>query len=166
MSAKLARCMVNLAQPKTGNLVLDPFCGTASILIEAGLMGCRVLGLDVQRQMVEGSIQNLLYHDLNPEGIVVADARQLPFSKVDCVVTDPPYGRSATTLGFSTHQIIKDFLIAMKKSLPKNGKICIASPKSVRLSEIGVALGFNHVESHFYYVHKSLTREIAVFERT
>lgn len=166
MSAKLARCMVNLTQPKTGNLVLDPFCGTASILIEAGLIGCRVIGLDVQRQMVEGSLQNLLYYDLNPEGIVVADARQLPISKVDCVVTDPPYGRSSTTLGLSTQQIINDFLIVIENSLPKRGKICIASPKSVGLGEIGKALGFNHLESHFYYVHKSLTREIAVFERT
>jgi len=80
--------------------------------------------------------------------------------------TDPPYGRSATTLGLSTQQIIKDFLTAMEKSLPKSGKVCIASPNSVGLGGIGVALGFNHVESHFYYVHKSLTREIAVFERT
>ena len=48
MPAKLARCMVNLAQPRKDYLVLDPFCGTASILVEAWLVGCRVVGFDVQ----------------------------------------------------------------------------------------------------------------------
>jgi len=146
-------------------LVLDPFCGTASILIEAGLIRCRIIGFDVQRHMVKGSLQNLIYYNLIPEGMAVADARHLPITKVDCIVTDPPYGRSATTLGCSTQQIIKDFLLAIDNRLPKGGKICISSPKTVGLGEIGKNLGFKHEESHFFYVHRSLTREIAIFER-
>jgi len=164
MPAKLARCMVNLAQPKADELVFDPFCGTASILIEAGLIGCRVMGMDVQRYMVKGSLRNLLCYSVRPEGMVVADAQSLPVAKVDCVVTDPPYGRSATTLGRSTQQIVKDFLSSVEDSLRKGKRICIASPKSVKVGEIGKGLGFRHVESHFAYVHRSLTREIAVFE--
>lgn len=166
MTAKLAKCMVNLARPKVGELVLDPFCGTASILVEAGLIGCRIMGLDVQHHMVVGSLKNLHYYKINPEAVIVADARQLPITRVDCVVTDPPYGRAATTLGFKTQKIIKDFLLEIENKLPRGGRICIASPKSVGLSKIGVDLGLNHLESHFYYVHRSLTREIAVFERT
>lgn len=165
MPAKLARCMVNLAQPKAHELVLDPFCGTATILVEAGLMGCRVVGLDVKRHMVKGSLQNLLYYNVKPEGMAVADAQHLPIVKVDHVVTDPPYGRSATTLGRSTQQIVEDFLSTIQDGLPRRKRICIASPKSVKISEIGEELGFRHVESHFAYVHGSLTREIAVFER-
>ncbi len=164
MPAKLARCMVNLAQPKTGDLVLDPFCGTATLLIEAGLIGCRVMGMDVQRYVVKGGLRNLLYYNVKPEGMVVADATQLPIAKVNCIVTDPPYGRSTVTLGRSTKQIIKNFLSAVKGILPKSRRICIASPKSVRIGKIGEELGFKHVESHFAYVHRSLTREIAVFE--
>lgn len=166
MPAKLARCMVNLAQPKAGELVLDPFCGTATILVEAGLMGCRVMGFDVQSHMVKGSLQNLLYYGVKPEGMAVADARCLPITETDCIVTDPPYGRLATTLGGMTKQIVKDTLTAIDDKLLKGRRICIASPKSIRISEIGEQLGFKHVESHFVYVHRSLTREIAVFERT
>lgn len=166
MPAKLARCMVNLAQPKASELVLDPFCGTASLLIEAGLMECRVVGLDVQRYMVEGSLRNLLYYNVRPEGMAVADAQHLPIDKVDCVVTDPPYGRSATTLGRSTQQIVEDFLSSIEDRLHRGKRICIASPKSVGVGKIGEELGFKHVESHFAYVHRSLTREIAVFERS
>lgn len=164
LPAKLARCMVNLAQPKAGEVVLDPFCGTGSILVEAGLMGCRVLGLDVQRHMVEGSLRNLLFHKVEPEGMAVADARRLPVSEADCIVTDPPYGISATTLGWSTKQIVKGFLAEIGERLPEGKRICIASPKTVGVGEIGKGLGLKHVESHFAYVHRSLTREIAVFE--
>jgi tRNA (guanine10-N2)-dimethyltransferase len=166
MPAKLARCMVNLAQPKIGDLVLDPFCGTASILLEAWLLGCRVVGFDVQQRMVRGSLQNLLYYGAKPEGIAVADARHPPVAKVDCIVTDPPYGRSATTLGWETRQIVEDFLSAIGDTLRKGRRICMASPKSIRIGKIGKELGFKHLESHFVYVHRSLTREIAVFERT
>ena len=166
MPAKLARCMVNLAKPKIGELVLDPFCGTASIPVEAGLIGCRVMGLDVQRHMVEGSLKNLLYYGVKPEGMAVADARHLPVSKADCIVTDPPYGRSATTLGLTTGEVVYDMLREVIDVLPGEGRICMASPKSIRIGRMGKALGFRHVESHYVYVHRSLTREVAVFERT
>lgn len=163
--AKLARCMVNLAKPKAGELVLDPFCGTGSLLVEAGLIGCKVLGFDVQRRMVKGSLQNLAYYGVKPEGMIAADARRLPVKEVDCIVTDPPYGRSATTLGLSTEQLVRDFLSTAQESVRKGHRICIASPKSIRIGEIGRELGFKHVESHLVYVHRGLTREIAVFER-
>ena len=166
MMAKLARAMVNLAQPKVGNLVLDPFCGTAGILVEAGLIGCRVIGFDAKPHMLRGGLQNLLHYGIEPEGMVVADARHPPVSKVDCIVTDPPYGRSASTLGMSTRRIVEDFLSAVEDKLPKGGRICMASPKSIRIDEAGEEAGFKHLESHFVYVHGSLTREIAIFERT
>ena len=166
MAAKLARCMVNLAQPKAGELVLDPFCGTATMLVEAGLIGCRVIGFDVQSRMVKGSLQNLLYYGVHPEGMVVADARHLPIANTDCIVTDPPYGKLATTLGWNTRQIVEDTLSMIDDKLPKGRRICMASPKSIKIGEIGEQLGFKQVESHFVYVHRSLTREIVVFERT
>jgi tRNA (guanine10-N2)-dimethyltransferase len=166
MPAKLARCMVNLAQPKVGELVVDPFCGTASMLIEAGLIGCRVLGFDVKRRMVKGSLQNLLCYGVKPEGVAVADARHLPAVKADCIVTDPPYGRSATTLGWSIQQIMRDFLLTVEDRLSRGRRMCTASPKSIDVGKMGKELGFKHVESHLVPVHRSLTREIVVFERT
>lgn len=165
MPAKLARCMVNLARPRAGDLVLDPFCGTASILIEAALVGCRVMGCDVKRHMVRGSLQNLSHFNIKPEGLAVADARALPFTQADCVVTDPPYGRSATTMGSTTKQIVHDSLSAIVDVLRRGGRICMAAPKTAQIGKVGEELGYRRVESHLVYVHRSLTREIAVFER-
>jgi tRNA (guanine10-N2)-dimethyltransferase len=165
MPAKLARCMVNLAKPKTGELVFDPFCGTGSMLIEAALIGCRVLGSDIQRRMVKGSLKNMAHFNIKPESLLVADARTPPIRKVDCVVTDPPYGRSATTLKRTTKQLVEEALMAVSDMLSKGKRVCMAAPKTLNIGRIGTTLGYKHLESHFVYVHRSLTREIAVFEK-
>ena len=166
MPAKLARVMVNLAQPNKGDLVLDPFCGTGGMLVEAGLIGCRVLGFDAKPHMLRGGLKNLLHYGINLEGVAIADARYPPVAKVDCIVTDPPYGRSASTLGASTIRIVEDFLSAVGDKIPRGRRICMASPKTIRIADSGEKAGFKHLESHFVYVHRSLTREIVVFERT
>lgn len=166
MPAKLARVMVNLAQPRKYDLVLDPFCGSSGMLVEAGLIGCRVVGFDAKPHMLRGGLTNLRHYGIDPEGVTVADARHPPISKVDCIVTDPPYGRSASTLGTVTLRIVEDFLSVARDILPRGARICMASPKSIDLGELGEKAGFQHLESHYVYVHRSLTREIVVLKRT
>ncbi|HDO41392.1 MAG TPA: hypothetical protein ENH03_00630 [Candidatus Bathyarchaeota archaeon] len=166
LTPKIARCMVNLAQSKAGDLVLDPFRGTGSLLIEAGLMGCRVMGFDVKRHMAEGSLKNLRFFGVEPEWLAVADARRPPLAtgSIDRIVTDPPYGTAASTLGFPVRELIESFFSAATNILRGEGMICIAAPKTIKIHEIGPKYGFKHLESHFIYVHRRLTREIAVFK--
>lgn len=165
MQAKLARCMVNLARPRRGESVLDPFCGTGSTLIEAAVIECRPLGLDIQRRMAKGTLRNMKHFNVRPEGLIVADARCIPITKIDCVVTDPPYGISSTTLKRTTRQIVEELLSEIRTLLKKGHRICIAAPKTLGVGSVGSALGYKHLESHFVYVHRSLTREVAVFEK-
>jgi len=165
MTPKLARCMVNLSRAKAGSIVLDPFCGTGSILIEAALIGCRILGTDIQRIMVKGALRNFLYFGIDPEGVIVADAKNLPIKSVDFVVADPPYGRSATTMKRTTKQIIEDTLKDLHPIIKSGGYVCMAAPKEIHASDIGRSTGYEHIESHFVYVHRSLTREIVVLRR-
>ncbi len=164
LPAKMARCMVNLAAPRKGDLLVDFFCGTGSILIEAGLIGCRVVGLDASRRMVEGALKNLKHYGVKPEGLILADSHYIPISRLNCIATDPPYGRSSTTFGRRPIEIVKSFLRTVKEILPKGGRLCIAFPQEFSLGRLGIEYGFKHVESHFVYVHGSLTREIAVLE--
>ena len=166
MPSKLARSMVNLARAKKGELVLDPFCGTGSVLIEAALIGCRTLGLDAKRRMTRGCLRNLKHFHIESDGVVMADARRAPLTKVDCLVTDPPYGRSATTMKSTTKLIVEEVLFSARTLLHEGQRICIASPKTLNIAQIGVDLVYKHLESHFVYVHRTLTREIAVFEKT
>jgi tRNA (guanine10-N2)-dimethyltransferase len=157
--------MVNLAHGKPEGLVLDPFCGTGTSLIEATFIGCRAVGVDAQRRMIMGTRRNLRFFNIEAEGLILADSRKPPFFRVDCVVTDPPYGRSSSTLKSTTKQLVQDVLASSYSLLGVGQRICIASPKTLHIKTVGTALGFKHVESHFAYVHRSLTREIAVFEK-
>jgi tRNA (guanine10-N2)-dimethyltransferase len=165
MPSKLARCMVNLARARTGELLLDPFCGTGSVMIEAAFIGCRVLGLDIQRRMAVGCRSNLRFFGVDAEGLVVADSRKLPLNGLACLVTDPPYGRSASTMKSTTKQIVEGVLTSAFPLLGEGQRICIASPKTLNIAQLGEDLGYRHLESHFAYVHRTLTREIAVFQK-
>jgi tRNA (guanine10-N2)-dimethyltransferase len=165
MPSKMARCMVNLAHGKAEALVLDPFCGTGTSLIEATYIGCRAVGVDAQRRMILGTRKNLRHFNISAEGLLLADARKLPFTKVDCVVTDPPYGRSSSTLKSTTKALVEEVLASAYSLLVVGQRICIASPKTLNIKAIGTTHGYRHVESHFAYVHRTLTREICVFEK-
>ncbi len=165
LTPKLARCMVNLARPRLGDVVFDPFCGTGSILIETALMGFKILGGDIKRHMVIGTMRNLRHFGIKDMGVVVEDARKMPLSQADCVVTDPPYGRSSSTLKSTTEEIVSEFLTKAFKILNKGGHICIASPRTLEISAIGRKAGYKVVEAHYVRVHRSLTREIAVLKK-
>lgn len=60
---KLAQIITNLAvsdaDPKYGQTVLDPFCGTGVVLQEATLMGFDVRGSDLEPRMIEYSETNM-----------------------------------------------------------------------------------------------------------
>jgi len=114
--------------------------------------------------MAVGCRKNLKHFNIESDGLVIADARRLPITKIDHLVTDPPYGRSATTMKSTTKQIVEGVLSSARPLLSSGQLICIASPKTLNIAQIGVELGYKHLESHFAYVHRTLTREIAVFE--
>lgn len=60
---KLARIMINLALGKLKNnertLVVDPFCGSGNVLLEAMVLGCDVFGSDVSAKAVKDSQENV-----------------------------------------------------------------------------------------------------------
>ncbi len=108
-----ARALVNLAGARPGATVLDPMCGTGGILLEAGLVGARLVGSDAQEKMVRGTRENLRdglddaeqEPDAGPRpgrwDLVRADAARLPLADdaVDAVVFDAPYGRQSRIEG-------------------------------------------------------------------
>jgi len=166
MSPRLARCMVNLARSKPGYLVLDPFCGAGSILIEAGYLGYGVLGSDIKDKMVKGSALNLNYYGIPFKGLIVDDARSLPFESVNCIITDTPYGRAASTLGHAPKTLISKFLSNAQSILPKGGYIVLALMSDVIWKEIALNLGYDFIEQHYVREHKNLTREILIIRQS
>ncbi len=161
----LARCMVNLARTPRGGMLLDPFCGVGGILIEAGLIGAKPIGVDIDPAMIEGAERNLKAAGVTDFQLQVGDARKLPEMQVDAIATDPPYGRQATTARLPLEDLYRQALPSMVGVLRRGGYICITSPAELELEELAVEAGLRMIETHEQRVHRSLTRRICVFRR-
>ena len=122
------------------------------------------MGLDVDKLMVDGSEINLRYYVSEPWNLILGDAKNLPLRAVDCIATDPPYGRSASTKGWKLNLLLRRFLEEASSLLRKGGYLCLGAPSTVDLSSLGVDAGFKLVESHRMRVHKNLTRVVCVFK--
>jgi predicted RNA methylase len=90
LSSQVSRALVNLVAPPATS-ILDPCCGSGSILLEAQALGLDAYGLDLNPRMVGMARKNLAYFGYAAQ-IQRLDARQCQL-KVDAVVTDLPYGR-------------------------------------------------------------------------
>lgn len=94
LPSRLARALVNLAGPEVASVV-DPCCGTGSILLEACRMGLRGVGADNNKRMVGMSVQNLAHFGYEAP-VSLCDAAEFD-ATADAVVTDLPYGRNLHT---------------------------------------------------------------------
>jgi len=163
MDPKIARIVVNLTRIKTGANVLDPFSGTGGILIEAGLMGMKIFGSDIDERMVDGCIENLKFYGICGE-IRRADALNLKENlqkPVDAIATDPPYGKSSFTSNKNLAEFYKNFLDSAAQILDAGKFMVIVLPHEYKLN----FKGFTVREFHDVRMHKSLTRRIWVLER-
>jgi tRNA (guanine10-N2)-dimethyltransferase len=165
MSPKLARCMVNLTRIKRGDTLLDPFCGTGGILIEAGIIGARVIGTDIDPKMVNGTGINLKTSLISNFQVYRSDVRslKLPF-KVDAIVTDPPYGISASTGGEKSNELYQQSIDSMQNLIKKGGLVCIATPHYLDIQKMLQGTNFQIIEQHHIRMHKSLTRVISLLK--
>ena len=167
MSPKLARCMVNLSRVKSGDLLLDPFCGTGGILIEAGLIGCKVVGSDINWKMKNGTSINLEYCGITDYRTFHLDVRELKmYEKVASVVTDPPYGISTSTGDIDGDDIFKEFFHSIYDNMADDAYLCMASPHYVDLNPMINEVGFELVEQYAIKMHRSLTRIISVIKKS
>ncbi len=160
LSVQLSRVFVNLSRPKKNLLYLDPFCGTGGFLVEAGLMGFPGLGFDLNKVMVEGARVNLDHYGLWNIEVLRADATRMPLhsSSVGAIGTDPPYGRSTSTMGYKLNDIIEGFVYSAADALVRNGYLVFATPHVFDARNIIEGAGLVLVERHYMRVHGSLTR--------
>ncbi len=170
---KIARALVNLSGVKDKELFLDPFCGTGGILIEAGMIGARIIGADVQDKMVKGAKENLHFFGVIGD-LIVSDATKIPLkdNSVDAIATDMPYGRSSFVSGLGSsksrsvflEQLHQDALDEIYRVL-KTGRKAVIVSNSPSFLYIYPKHGFQLLERHTYRVHKSLNRYITVLEK-
>lgn len=154
LSPKLARAMVNLTGSNTS--ILDPFCGTGGILIEAALIGLKAEGSDISKAMLEKSRTNLNYYHLKAK-LQHKDALKLS-KKIPYIASDLPYGQSSPL----EPKLYSSFMKTLDKVLTKRAVIALPSFSKSLLKGTKLKL-----EGHFkIYIHKSMTKHVIVLGKT
>ncbi len=146
---KLAQILINLAGKDT-KTILDPFCGTGTVLMEGLLMGKTVIGSDLNSNMVEATEINCKWFEQEfytdtEHRVFLKDAQKLNSKeipeKIDAIITESYLGTPQTS--FPSPQIQDklfkelgtlhyNWLSAAKQYLPKNAKIimCVTAYKN------------------------------------
>jgi tRNA (guanine10-N2)-dimethyltransferase len=162
MDPMLARALANVAGARPDATILDPMCGTGGILVEAGLVGTDVLGVDVQPKMARGTARNL--EDALDGGWAVArgDARALPVADgaVDAVIFDAPYGRQSKIEG-DLHDLVSE---ALQEARRVTARCVVVGDRPWARTASGA--GWTTEAAFQRPVHSSLTRYVLALRQS
>ncbi len=194
ISLRLAKIMVNISKVKENGTLLDPFCGSGTVLQEALLKGINVIGVDSDEESIKQAEKNTAwvvkeYNLKNKFQIINYDCRKLTDkikeNSVDAVVSEPymgPYIRKlpnmieARDLVLELSNLYDTLFSGLKKVVKKGGRVVIIIPK-IRTKENKIAFidfktiaeknGFNLDAKPIPYGYKEnkILREIFVLEK-
>ena len=144
---KLAQIMINLANIKEGQTILDPFCGIGTILQEALLNDYKAIGSDANDKQVENSKSNLEW--LSKKYILKYPnykifqsdigniSRKIKPNSIDAIVTESSLGPVYTKIPqknvikqnfINLEKMYLRFFQASKSILRKKAKIVVTLP--------------------------------------
>lgn len=161
LNPKLARALINITGIKKGQTLLDPFCGSGGILIEAGLMGIRSVGYDMDKMMLKRSKINLDKYKIRHCKLSQKDSTRIK-KRFSYIVTDLPYGKNSRLSDKSLESLYLDFLKTTKKIL-KN-KAVIIFPDFINYKRLIEESGLEILQEFNYYLHKSLSKKIVLLK--
>ena len=164
MDPVLARALVNIAGARARATVVDSMCGTGGLLLEAGLVGSRVVGTDAQAKMARGTRDNLR-DALGEDGdfdVCRGDVTRLPLADdcADAAVFDVPYGRQSKIEGDSLAELVGDALSEAHRIAPR---AVVVADRS--WAQAAVDAGWTVADHFERRVHRSLVRHVLVLER-
>jgi tRNA G10 N-methylase Trm11 len=168
LSSRLARLLVNISGVAKGQVLLDPFCGSGTILGEALLKGADCIGVDRNHGSVERTKDNLAWYlsQGRSEGprppsysVVTGDAtnlrRSLSDQTVDAIVSEPilmprlsspPTLERARRLIKHASIIYSDALYEMSGVLRRGGKMVLVTPSLRTIEGKDVTLSFDDLQ--------------------
>ncbi len=147
ISSRLARLLLNLAGLQKGQVLLDPFCGSGTILSEAIILGANCIGVDRDPVRIENTRRNLEWlskamgrtHQTCTLG--VGDAMKLETlveeSSVDVIVSEPillpkidfaPAIEKARKMIKNSSMLYSEALYGISKAVRRGGRVVIVTP--------------------------------------
>lgn len=172
---RLARAMVNLTKAGKNELILDPFCGSGGILIEAGLISLKAIGFDINKKMIWKSMVNLRHYKIKNYELEVKDFFSID-RKYKFIVSDLPYGLNAAIMGKvritkSNKKLLKKYIekfyfdVIKKLELILIKRAVIIFPSYVNYKKLLKKSKLKLKSEFESYVHGNLTRKILVLEK-
>jgi tRNA (guanine10-N2)-dimethyltransferase len=135
--------------------------------MEAARLGYDCCGIELDQRVLEGASKNLMTEKLGDRvKVLQGDSRMLgSISEVaasapfDCILTDPPFGRSASVGGDMPGDLLRTVLIEARGVLKDGAPVVLDAPEGKMLDGIE---GYRLEAVFKLRVHKSLTRHIGV----
>jgi tRNA (guanine10-N2)-dimethyltransferase len=170
MDPRLARVLVNLSGISPDSLVLDPFLGPGGLAIEAAHLGLKVIGVEMDPIICEGARKNVAHQGLSDRiRIIEGDSREfsslagsLDIKKIDGIITDPPFGRSAGTMGKDPEELLVEVLRNAEDLVIPGSRLVLDSSSPDVLKKLP---GYELDRRFEIRVHKSMTRNIGVLTK-
>jgi tRNA G10 N-methylase Trm11 len=171
-SPKICRTLLTLAGAKSGDTILDPFCGTGTLLMEAAMLGMRAIGVDIDGNAVEGARSNLRWMGADfgerlDFKVIRGDARNvanLVKETVDAVAFEPELGpvqvqkpdRQMAERALKTlTELYRDVLISADSCLRSGGRIAMTVP-AINSMERRISLDIEALLDHTPFRIKKL----------
>ena len=161
MHPKMARALINILNSKPDEKIIDPFCGACGILTEAGLLGLKFVGYDIDKNILDSAKTNLEYYNIASDyyELIIKDSTTI--KNLQNIVTDLPYGKSSKK---------SEELVTLYAKLLQNisGRAIIVMPHFMpykKLLDKNLSKSVTVTDIIDHYVHKSLTRKIIIIDK-
>jgi len=192
---KVAKMMINLSQADPDDIIVDPFCGSGTILMALMLMGYKnIIGSDVSAKAIDDTKVNLRwlvdkYKILGIKyKIFQSDARELSKiinNKVSVVIAEPYLGPAlrgqprANEVDKINSELKKLYLASfeeLKNILKKDGRIVMIFPQwnlgeervDLNIDQAVIELGFKRLDNNtLIYKRESqkVWRKITIWQK-
>ena len=150
MPPRLARILVNLSGITKSEVILDPFCGAGTILLEAIDLRYNIIGIDIEPEQISKANSNIRWFSKyrkislskSEPKIFVGDSRKLESyfkeDSIDRIVTEPillpllkklPSNENASKMLKKSASTYFDALRSMVKVLKPKGRIIMVAPE-------------------------------------
>ncbi len=161
LDPQLALGIVNLSGVKKNALVVDPFCGTGGILIEAAFSGRKAIGFDISKWMLKKCTQNLEHYKIKNKvvSVTVGDATTFR-KKCAAIVTELPFGKNTRSQDLVL--LYSQFLSNAKKN---TNILVVGFPDFIDYIKICRKTGWKIKHDFRWYLHQTLSKHVVVATR-
>ncbi|MDP3966148.1 MAG: methyltransferase domain-containing protein [archaeon] len=137
ISPRLSKILINLSKVKKDETLIDPFCGIGVLLSEALLLGIKVIGIDKDKDAINGAKQNLEWFKFKKENykLLNSDSTKVGGEKGSAIATEPDLGKTLKKMptkneAKKTLESFENLIIGVINNFKGNisGRIVFSSP--------------------------------------